>query len=49
MPAADSVVVAAVVAARESPATPRTDNAFFDRFLFTDCFICDIKPLLDGL
>jgi hypothetical protein len=28
--------------AKENPAAPKTDNAFFDRFSFEAGFICDI-------
>jgi hypothetical protein len=41
MPARDSLVVAAVVAAKEIPARPKTDKALFDR-LPLPRFNCDM-------
>jgi hypothetical protein len=42
-PAIDSVVVPAVVAAKDSPATPKTDKAVFDRLALLR-FTCDMAP-----
>lgn len=41
MPAKDSLVVAAVVAAKEIPARPKTDKAFLDRLPLAR-FNCDM-------
>jgi hypothetical protein len=46
MPASVSLVVAAVVPIMDNPATPRTDNVFFDRLLLDIRFDSDMGLLL---